>query len=286
MFSPSVALSQLRVPANTTEYIVAARFSSVLLPGSEIGSYEAGTLIQWSIILPEGRTSIVIHRLQTEFVRLREFYSNRIIYHVETTALELKSADLDDRAIYENSVTTFGSSGKRMYYDKILDVQEILKPPTIVQNPNPATDLVQLHCVQKNGQVQATSWSKDSKLLENNATYKLSLDNRTLTIKMEYLQTCQQYMCVIRNKVSQNWNTHLLVQEGLLMFHESSLISTTIAVVSTSLSYGAAVFILFFALGKYRVYKRHLQLTTVFVFCQMVALLCVLISSLLCSLDP
>ncbi|GCC18120.1 hypothetical protein chiPu_0022346, partial [Chiloscyllium punctatum] len=83
------------------------------------------------------------------------------------------------------------------------------------------------------------------------------------------------------------WGAHPSHQKGrLLLFHESSLISTTIAVVSASLSYSAAVFILFFALGKYKVYKRHLQLTTVFVFCQMIALLCVLISSLLCTLDP
>eukprot|EP00061_Rhincodon_typus_P008887 g31916.t1 len=207
------ALSQLRAPAASTQYIVAARYSSVILPGPDITSLETGTLIQWSIVLPEGRTSIVIHTLQTDRVRLREFYSNRIAYHVEDGSMELKSADLDDRAIYENAVTTFGAFGNRTYYDKILDVQEILKPPTIVQNPNPAADLVQLHCIEKSGEAQTILWSKDGELLENNATYKLSFDNRTLTVNTEYLQMCQQYTCVIRNKVSENWNTHLLVLE-------------------------------------------------------------------------
>ncbi|GCB81228.1 hypothetical protein scyTo_0022978, partial [Scyliorhinus torazame] len=72
----------------------------------------------------------------------------------------------------------------------------------------------------------------------------------------------------------------------MMLLHEFTLVSSTIAIVSSTTSYAAAIFILFFALATYRVHKRHVQLTAAFVFSQLIAFISVLVASLLCLLDP
>ncbi|XP_067883723.1 uncharacterized protein [Heterodontus francisci] len=230
---PFVAHSQLRSPAADTEYIVAARFSSVLLSGHRKGLLPEGTLIRWSVLVPDRRAFIVIHTMGSTEVRLSEFYIQKIHYNMRDGSIELKNADLADEAIYENTITTFGTSGNRTYYDKILKVQDVLQPPMMFQNPNSAINIIHLHCVVKNEEVSTVWW----------------------------------------------------MTEGLLLLHEFCLLSSVIALVSTSTSYGAAVFILFFALETYRVHKRHVQLTAAFVFSQMISFISVLIASLFCVLD-
>ncbi|XP_067883722.1 uncharacterized protein [Heterodontus francisci] len=282
---PFVAHSQLRSPAADTEYIVAARFSSVLLSGHRKGLLPEGTLIRWSVLVPDRRAFIVIHTMGSTEVRLSEFYIQKIHYNMRDGSIELKNADLADEAIYENTITTFGTSGNRTYYDKILKVQDVLQPPMMFQNPNSAINIIHLHCVVKNEEVSTVWWMTEGKQLENNATYKMSIDNKTLTINTERHLTCQLYTCVVRNDVSENRNSRLIVLDGLLLLHEFCLLSSVIALVSTSTSYGAAVFILFFALETYRVHKRHVQLTAAFVFSQMISFISVLIASLFCVLD-
>ncbi|XP_038672899.1 uncharacterized protein LOC119976437 [Scyliorhinus canicula] len=163
---------------------------------------------------------------------------------------------------------------------------EVLGPPIILQDPNPATLFVNLNCIVKTGEASSILWLIKGEPLGNKSMYHLSQDNRTLRIDTENHEACQQYTCVIRNQVSENRNSRLLILEGLLLLHEFSLVASTIAVVSSTTSYAAAIFILFFALDTYRVHKRHVQLTAAFVFSQITAFISVLIASLLCLLDP
>ncbi|XP_072329449.1 uncharacterized protein [Scyliorhinus torazame] len=166
------------------------------------------------------------------------------------------------------------------------NLTEVLQPPIILQDPNPATLFVNLNCIVKNGKASSILWLTKGEALGNQSMYHLSQDNRTLRIDTESHEACQQYTCVIRNNVSENRNSRLLILEGMMLLHEFTLVSSTIAIVSSTTSYAAAIFILFFALATYRVHKRHVQLTAAFVFSQLIAFISVLVASLLCLLDP
>ncbi|XP_067829837.1 uncharacterized protein [Heptranchias perlo] len=199
--------------------------------------------------------------------------------------MELKNADLADNGIYEAILKRSGRSGNRSYFNTILEVQDVLQVPFIMQNPVHAVNIVHLNCVVKYGETNAIWWLKGGKPLQNDATYKMSIDNRTLTVVAEQVLNCELYTCVIRNKVSQQEGSHLLIVEGLLTLHQFSLVASVIALVSTSTSFGTAVFILFFALGSYRVHKRHVQLTAFFVLFQMLSFISLMIAALFCMLD-
>uniref|UniRef100_UPI00398E60C6 uncharacterized protein n=1 Tax=Pristiophorus japonicus TaxID=55135 RepID=UPI00398E60C6 len=229
---------------------------------------------------------MVIHTFGTSEVRLNEYYINRISYNIQDGSVELRNADMADSGIYEYAITTFGTAGNKRYYDRILEIQDGLLIPMIIQNPTRAANIVYLNCIVKNGETTAMFWLKGGEALQSDATYELSFDNRTLTIKTEQLSSCTLYTCVIRNQVSQTNNSHLLIMEGLVLLHELSFTASVIALVSTSTSYAVAIFIINVGLGPFRVHRQHVQLTSIFVFFKMLSLICQLIAAMFCVLDP
>ncbi|XP_042200802.1 uncharacterized protein LOC103189488 isoform X3 [Callorhinchus milii] len=76
-----------------------------------------------------------------------------------------------------------------------------------------------------------------------------------------------------------------LIIEGILFAHKHTFIAYIIALVSNVTSLGSSVYLIFFALLEFRVYKRHVQLTAIGVFFQMLALVCMLTASILGVLD-
>ncbi|XP_069775349.1 uncharacterized protein [Narcine bancroftii] len=247
--------SQLNPATKSEEYVTVGRYSTVLLEGSKEGVFPNGTMVKWTLVLRHQHSLMVLHIFGSSEIRYSEYYFHRTSYNPKNGSLTLNNVDLDDRGIYEN-IITYGKTGKKSYYRKILEVVDVLITPLIIQNPkNPAT-IVQLTCVASSWNTDAILWFKGSKLLENDEVYSMSTDNRTLTIK------------------------------GLLLLHRYSFTSSIIALVSTSTTFVASVFIIFFALGTYRVHKRHMQLTAIFLLFQLIAFILLLTAALLCVLDP
>ncbi|XP_055486663.1 uncharacterized protein LOC129693966 [Leucoraja erinacea] len=278
--------SQLHATAVTVEYIIAGRYSSVLLKGFKETRLPKGTVNKWSLVLRHRHTLIVIHTVGSSHIRYSDYYINRINYHKENGSLVLNNVDLDDRGVYENSVTTYEKTVQKSYYKKILDVLDILAAPLILQHPVTAVKVAQLICVSNSWNTDSILWFKGSKPLENNEIYSMSSNNRTLTIKTDQVQNCELYTCVIKNKISESMNTRMLSINGLVLLNQYSFISAIIALVSTTTTFAASVFIIFFALGTYRVHKRHVQLTAFFVFFQLLSFITLLFASLFCIFDP
>ncbi|GCB81685.1 hypothetical protein scyTo_0022550, partial [Scyliorhinus torazame] len=127
---------------------------------------------------------------------------------------------------------------------------------------------------------------KGDTILSGDSIYQISIDNKTLRIDAPQLPNCELITCVVRNKVSENRNSRLLRISGLLSLHEFSLVSSAIALVSSVTSYGAEAFIILYALDAYKIHKRHVELTAVFVFFQMISCLTLLTASVFCVIDP
>ncbi|XP_069775347.1 uncharacterized protein [Narcine bancroftii] len=277
--------SQLNPATKSEEYVTVGRYSTVLLEGSKEGVFPNGTMVKWTLVLRHQHSLMVLHIFGSSEIRYSEYYFHRTSYNPKNGSLTLNNVDLDDRGIYEN-IITYGKTGKKSYYRKILEVVDVLITPLIIQNPkNPAT-IVQLTCVASSWNTDAILWFKGSKLLENDEVYSMSTDNRTLTIKGDDLHNCVLYTCLTKNKVSLSQNFHVLDVNGLLLLHRYSFTSSIIALVSTSTTFVASVFIIFFALGTYRVHKRHMQLTAIFLLFQLIAFILLLTAALLCVLDP
>ncbi|XP_059827126.1 uncharacterized protein LOC132394738 isoform X8 [Hypanus sabinus] len=188
--------SQLHPMALSVQYIFAGRYSSVLLEGYSGSELQKGSMIKWSLVLRDRISLMVLHVIGSPNIRYSDYYIHRIDYNTRNGSLTLNNIDLDDRGIYENTITTYGETVQKSYYIKVLDVR------------------------------------------------------------------------------------------GLLLLHRYTFITSIIALVSTSTSFAASIFIIFFALGTYRVHKRHVQLTAVFVLFQLLSFISLLTAALFCVFDP
>ncbi|XP_069775356.1 uncharacterized protein [Narcine bancroftii] len=205
--------SQLNPATKSEEYVTVGRYSTVLLEGSKEGVFPNGTMVKWTLVLRHQHSLMVLHIFGSSEIRYSEYYFHRTSYNPKNGSLTLNNVDLDDRGIYEN-IITYGKTGKKSYYRKILEVVDVLITPLIIQNPkNPAT-IVQLTCVASSWNTDAILWFKGSKLLENDEVYSMSTDNRTLTIKGDDLHNCVLYTCLTKNKVSLSQNFHVLDVNG------------------------------------------------------------------------
>ncbi|XP_059827122.1 uncharacterized protein LOC132394738 isoform X5 [Hypanus sabinus] len=278
--------SQLHPMALSVQYIFAGRYSSVLLEGYSGSELQKGSMIKWSLVLRDRISLMVLHVIGSPNIRYSDYYIHRIDYNTRNGSLTLNNIDLDDRGIYENTITTYGETVQKSYYIKVLDVRDVLIAPVIIQNPKNAVRIAQLTCVTNSWDTDTILWYKGSKLLETDEIYSMSTDNRTLTIKTDQVANCELFTCVIENKVSQSKNSHVLIINGLLLLHRYTFITSIIALVSTSTSFAASIFIIFFALGTYRVHKRHVQLTAVFVLFQLLSFISLLTAALFCVFDP
>ncbi|XP_038652861.1 uncharacterized protein LOC119965920 isoform X2 [Scyliorhinus canicula] len=163
---------------------------------------------------------------------------------------------------------------------------DVLQQPLIIQNTALELSVVYLVCLVDNKEITATWWHKKGHPLQSDETYKMSNDNRTLIVNTKQQKNCELYTCVIKNKVSQEDNSHLLIIDELLFLHEISFMASVLAVVSTSTSFAVECYIIFFAIRIYRAYKQLMQLTSAFILFQIIAFIFLLMAALFCIFDP
>ncbi|XP_069775330.1 uncharacterized protein [Narcine bancroftii] len=267
-------------------YVSASRYSTVILVGSNGTLPEKGSTVTWSVIHPSFRVMILVHTFGSSKVYYGDFHKHRIVLNTSTGSLKLKNADMADSGIYESLVAYPGLGAKKTYHHTILKIQEILDVPLIVQTRLDFKSAIRLQCVVQRGEADTILWFKGGKPLYHYPVYKMSANNRTVTFNSVHVTDCEVYTCVIRNKINQNQQSHVLLINGLLLLHQYSLLTSVLALVSTSTTFAASVFIAFFALDTYRVYRRHVQLTAVFVFLQLLSFITLLTAALFCLIDP
>ncbi|XP_072350952.1 hepatic and glial cell adhesion molecule-like, partial [Scyliorhinus torazame] len=269
-----------------TVHVAARSNSSVLLTGYSVKRPPDGTSVRWSRLRPFFISFVVIHTLGTPDVTYDDYYRYRIQYLKENGSIVLLNAEVDDSGVYETILTSANSTTDKTYFNTILAIQDVLQMPVIVQDRGVASTIVHFNCVVRLGEVNEILWMKGDTILSGDSIYQISIDNKTLRIDAPQLPNCELITCVVRNKVSENRNSRLLRISGLLSLHEFSLISSAIALVSSVTSYGAEAFIILYALDAYKIHKRHVELTAVFVFFQMISCLTLLTASVFCVIDP
>ncbi|XP_038652856.1 uncharacterized protein LOC119965918 isoform X2 [Scyliorhinus canicula] len=276
---------QTTISAFETYYYLTTRHSSIYLSGYTNGSIFDVRAADWYFLSRNGINQIVSHNIPMGRYLEDPFYTHRIKYDRSNTSLVLFNLDLDDSGVYEFHLRREIDFISDHLFSYVLEVQEILPHPLIIRDSTHEPGIIYLNCFMKYGETHAILWLKDGQLLQDDETYKLSNSNGSLMINTQQITTCEMYTCVIRNKVSQKEISHLLVSDEWLSIHKFSFIASIMALVSTTTSFAASSFIIFFALRIYKVQKRHMQLTAVFIFFQMVAFIFLLIAALLCIID-
>ncbi|XP_055521090.1 uncharacterized protein LOC129715258 isoform X1 [Leucoraja erinacea] len=247
---------------------------------------ESGTTITWSVLHPSVHSVILVHTFGTTDVHYGDFYQLRVLYNMTTASLQLLNADLADSGIYETLISYPGLDGKKSHYHSILYIQEMLKVPLIIQTRIDINQIIRLKCIVKNGETDTILWLKSGVALRNSKVYKISPSNRTVSFSSARVANCETYTCVIKNKISENHRSHVLLIEGLMDLHQYSFVLSVLSLVSTITTFCASAFIIFYALGAYRVHKRHVQLTALFVLFQLISFVFLLVASLFCLVDP
>eukprot|EP00061_Rhincodon_typus_P009304 g32711.t1 len=92
-------------------------------------------------------------------------------------------------------------------------LRDILQPPLIIQDRIELNRLVHLRCVVRTGEANEILWFENGYPIKGGYIYEMSIDNKTLTINAPQLPSCVLYTCVVRNKVSENRNSHLFLIE-------------------------------------------------------------------------
>ncbi|XP_069775332.1 uncharacterized protein [Narcine bancroftii] len=194
-----------------TAYVSASRYSTVILVGSNGTLPEKGSTVTWSVIHPSFRVMILVHTFGSSKVYYGDFHKHRIVLNTSTGSLKLKNADMADSGIYESLVAYPGLGAKKTYHHTILKIQEILDVPLIVQTRLDFKSAIRLQCVVQRGEADTILWFKGGKPLYHYPVYKMSANNRTVTFNSVHVTDCEVYTCVIRNKINQNQQSHVLL---------------------------------------------------------------------------
>ncbi|XP_038652853.1 SLAM family member 9-like isoform X2 [Scyliorhinus canicula] len=261
------------------------RFSSLLMHGYNAGSISDLSVIEWYFLGRLKNVTLVQQDISAMFVQIDPLYEQRVNYNAQTTSLKMLNFKMTDSGVYLIKFNFKNSKIGTQHISHFVQVHEILQQPVIIQNGMLAVTDVRLNCIVGND-LTAIWWLKKGQPLQSDETYKISNNNTTLTINTKQPESCELYTCVVRNMVNQKEDSLLLAVDGLLVLHELSLMSSILALISTTTSFAACCFIIFFALKNHRVHKRHIELTAAFMLFQMLAFIFLLFAAMFCIIDP
>ncbi|XP_069771432.1 uncharacterized protein [Narcine bancroftii] len=259
--------------AKSRKYIYATVFDSILLTGNI--QVQNRQIIQWSFIDRLHKSLILFHSVGVDLPSFSPYYEHRCKYNAASGSLELQHLELTDSGIYQLSVERYytDSPDKMFIYSIFLTVEEPLSTPLIIQEPVYIANNVQLTCLVKKGNPKQLLWLKGNEKITNSSLYTLGEKNRTLSIESAERRHCGFYTCVAVDSTR------------IQFLHKRILVTSIIAFISTSLCLGATAFITFYALQKYKAQKHQIRLTIAFIVIKMKSCMCLLISSILCTLD-
>ncbi|XP_038652319.1 hepatocyte cell adhesion molecule-like isoform X2 [Scyliorhinus canicula] len=228
-------------------YHLTTRYSSVLLSGDKNVSLSDQNRVIWFTFTRSKNITILTHDLNSGKIERNPFYGCRMNYNQFNASLEIFNLRVADSGLYAIHIIPQKQGQPHHFQSHILEVQEILPQPLIIQDIIGELKVVYLNCFVKYGETNEILWLKEGQPLQDDETHKLLNGNGTLMINRQRQMKCEMYTCVVRNKVSQKESSHPLTVD---------------------------------------VYRRQLELTTFFIFFQMIAFIFLLIAALLCISDP
>ncbi|XP_062903438.1 uncharacterized protein LOC134346070 isoform X2 [Mobula hypostoma] len=267
------------------KYIFATVSDSILLTGN-IKEVKNDQIIHWSYIDRLQKSLMLFHSVGVDSPTLSPYYQHRCTYYAINASLELRNLEITDSGIYQLSVERYytATPDKMFIYSVFLNV-EALSTPLIVQDPVYITNNVQLTCIVKKGNPKKLLWLRGNKPITNSSLYILGDKNSTLIIYSAEKGHCGFYTCVAVDSTSEQNISHFLLIDGVQFLHKRILITSVIALVSTSMSLAGTAFIIFFALQKYKTQKYQMRLTAAFIVIKIKSYVCLMISSIYSTLD-
>ncbi|XP_062903440.1 uncharacterized protein LOC134346070 isoform X4 [Mobula hypostoma] len=268
------------------KYIFATVSDSILLTGN-IKEVKNDQIIHWSYIDRLQKSLMLFHSVGVDSPTLSPYYQHRCTYYAINASLELRNLEITDSGIYQLSVERYytATPDKMFIYSVFLNVEEALSTPLIVQDPVYITNNVQLTCIVKKGNPKKLLWLRGNKPITNSSLYILGDKNSTLIIYSAEKGHCGFYTCVAVDSTSEQNISHFLLIDGVQFLHKRILITSVIALVSTSMSLAGTAFIIFFALQKYKTQKYQMRLTAAFIVIKIKSYVCLMISSIYSTLD-
>ncbi|XP_042200799.1 uncharacterized protein LOC103189488 isoform X1 [Callorhinchus milii] len=260
--------------------------SSVVFAGFTLTTLNTLDFLQWKHVTRESEIIIGGYVTRYETASLHHLYRHRA--NISEGSLLLKQLEKEDSGLYCKRSEKLDLQTKVTEINEVyteLIIEEKLPIPIILKEPSYVGNVVVLSCLLNNKMIYNMSWTKEGETLYSDSHLNVTFNNSTLIITNPTLVDCGMYTCIVKNHVSLNRHSRVLLIDGILFAHKHTFIAYIIALVSNVTSLGSSVYLIFFALLEFRVYKRHVQLTAIGVFFQMLALVCMLTASILGVLD-
>ncbi|XP_072331884.1 uncharacterized protein [Scyliorhinus torazame] len=169
------------------------------------------------------------------------YFDSRVKFNTKTGSLTLMNLKMAHSGLYE--VVFLHRSLRDTIVNKdyfLIQVQEKLRVPRIVQTPIYTASHVQLMCIVDKGIASSIVWLKDDTLLKS-PQFQVEGESSTVYIKDMEIKHCGMYTCIVKNEVSTNSNSYFLTAEDpdrqnevttiFMVFQLVSIISLLIACV-------------------------------------------------------
>ncbi|XP_072331893.1 uncharacterized protein [Scyliorhinus torazame] len=199
-------------------------------------------LTMWQFYSDDRDHSILKFISSPSNLQVGVYFKSRVTFHRKTGSISMKKLRVQDSGMYQGIYVHHGSplDVKFLIHTFVLNVQEKLRVPRIVQTPIYTASHVQLMCIVDKGIASSIVWLKDDMLLKS-PQFQVEGESSTVYIKDMEIKHCGMYTCIVKNEVSTNSNSYFLTAEDpdrqnevttiFMVFQLVSIISLLIACV-------------------------------------------------------
>ncbi|XP_072331883.1 uncharacterized protein [Scyliorhinus torazame] len=208
------------------------------------------------------------------------YFDSRVKFNTKTGSLTLMNLKMAHSGLYE--VVFLHRSLRDTIVNKdyfLIQVQEKLRVPRIVQTPIYTASHVQLMCIVDKGIASSIVWLKDDTLLKS-PQFQVEGESSTVYIKDMEIKHCGMYTCIVKNEVSTNSNSYFLTAEEVLFILICVALISIVALVSGLTTFIATVVIII-TLTETQDPDRQNEVTTIFMVFQLVSIISLLIACVL-----
>ncbi|XP_072331892.1 uncharacterized protein [Scyliorhinus torazame] len=238
-------------------------------------------LTMWQFYSDDRDHSILKFISSPSNLQVGVYFKSRVTFHRKTGSISMKKLRVQDSGMYQGIYVHHGSplDVKFLIHTFVLNVQEKLRVPRIVQTPIYTASHVQLMCIVDKGIASSIVWLKDDMLLKS-PQFQVEGESSTVYIKDMEIKHCGMYTCIVKNEVSTNSNSYFLTAEEILFILICVALISIVALVSGLTTFIATVVIII-TLTETQDPDRQNEVTTIFMVFQLVSIISLLIACVL-----